>query len=539
MPTGDPRPSPPPTPGQPPAETLVGGAPWKRNEPAGLPAIRTGGHADRSAGAARGKPDEPTAWESIAATLAGLLAASPAWTTSLAVHTALLVVLALCIIHVPKREPLALVLGFGDSSGDPGAAATDEAVVEMPGEETEPTEEPPNEPAEAVVAAPPPDPAQEPAETFAEPSEQPPRAAATGIRVALSGREPGRREGFLGANGGSADTEAAVALALEWVVRQQRKDGLWSLQGPYVDGGSQENRLAATAMALLALQGAGNTHRAGTHRAAVARGWKKLLSLQRADGVFDAGAIPPLHESYSHAQATIALCELVGMSRDPELRGPAEKALGYAIGAQGPDGGWRYEPGREGDMSVTGWYVMALQSGLMAGLEVPGETIERVGEFLDLVAVDGGRRYGYRRENIAREARPVTTAVTAEGLLCRQYLGWPRDDPRLVAGLDAIVREKPIDFDGDKDFYAWYYVTQVAHHAQGPAWRRWNGRLRSELPARQVEKGKERGSWDPSLDRWGSAGGRLFATCFATWMLEVYYRHLPLYGELPADAVTE
>ena len=39
---------------------------------------------------------------------------------------------------------------------------------------------------------------------------------------------------------------------------------------------------------------------------------------------------------------------------------------------------------------------------------------------------------------------------------------------------------------------------------------------------------------DPALDRWGSIGGRLFVTCFSTWMLEVYYRHLPLYGEVPS-----
>jgi len=30
-----------------------------------------------------------------------------------------------------------------------------------------------------------------------------------------------------------------VAMALDWLSRQQSKDGLWSLQGPYDDGGSQ------------------------------------------------------------------------------------------------------------------------------------------------------------------------------------------------------------------------------------------------------------------------------------------------------------
>jgi hypothetical protein len=359
-----------------------------------------------------------------------------------------------------------------------------------------------------------------------------------GIRVALSGRDPGRREGFIGENGGSPDTEAAVAAALEWIVRQQRKDGLWSLQGDYRQGGSQENRLAATAMALLALQGAGNTHRAGEHRAAVSRGWRALRALQRGDGSFDAGTLPPQHALYSHAQATIALCELLGMTQDDDLRAPALAALGYALAAQGPNGGWRYEPGRDGDMSVTGWFVMALKSAEMAGLDVPPEAFEGVGRFLDHVAIEEGRRYGYRRETLLRAASPVTAAVSAEGLLARQYLGWAQDDPRIVAGLAELMEEKPLDFDVEKDVYAWYYITQVAHHAQGQAWRAWNARLRAELPTRQVATGKERGSWDPALDRWGPIGGRLFMTCFCTWMLEVYYRHLPLYGEMaPAGEI--
>ena len=42
--------------------------------------------------------------------------------------------------------------------------------------------------------------------------------------------------------------------------------------------------------------------------------------------------------------------------------------------------------------------------------------------------------------------------------------------------------------------------------------------------------GREKGSWDPSLDKWGPHGGRLFVTCMCTFMLEVYYRHMPIYA---------
>ena len=164
-------------------------------------------------------------------------------------------------------------------------------------------------------------------------------------------------------------------------------------------------------------------------------------------------------------------------------------------------------------------------------MQVPAATFEGIGGFLDTVANENGSRYGYRRDSALKAASPVTAAVTAEGLLCRQYLGWPQRDPRLVEGLELLITENRLDFESDtKDVYAWYYITQVAHHMEGDAWRRWNDRLREVLPRVQVLKGKQRGSWDPSLDRWGHIGGRLFVTSFCVYMLETYYRHLPLYA---------
>jgi hypothetical protein len=60
-------------------------------------------------------------------------------------------------------------------------------------------------------------------------------------------------------------------------------------------------------------------------------------------------------------------------------------------------------------------------------------------------------------------------------------------------------------------------------------WRTWNEVMRVALPENQVREGRERGSWDPRGDRWGDSGGRLFVTCLSVYMLEVYYRHLPIY----------
>ncbi len=53
--------------------------------------------------------------------------------------------------------------------------------------------------------------------------------------------------------------------------------------------------------------------------------------------------------------------------------------------------------------------------------------------------------------------------------------------------------------------------------------------MRQVLPENQTKSGPERGSWTPLGDEWGAAGGRLYVTCLSLYMLEVYYRHLPIY----------
>jgi hypothetical protein len=466
---------------------------------------------------------------------------TPAWSISMGVHLLLILALALFVVREQHGKKLRLSLSFAGPAGAdaPGVAIAPVAATPRDNPEKDEAEtevELPATPAKApeksmespVVATPVTKPADDGGAA-------PPAVRAPAVGSLLAGRDAGRRQQLVGAGGGSDATEAAVNAALDWIVRQvSKRDGLWNLTGPYADGGSQENRLAASAMALLALQGAGSTPAEGKHSGVVGRAWKSLLKKQQSDGSFDVGDVPTQHALYSHAQTTIALCEAYGMTRDPAFAEPAARAVGYAIAAQGPDGGWRYEPGRPGDMSVTGWFMMALKSAEMAGIPVPPATFERLGQFVDLVADDRGVRYGYQRHSPLKPASPITPAVTAEALLCRQYLGWPQDDPRLVQGVELLLAENRLDFANAKDVYAWYYITQVTHHLEGDPWRRWNDSLREVLPAEQVRSGRERGSWDPALDRWGHVGGRLYVTSLCTYMLEVYYRHLPLYAGAPA-----
>lgn len=344
------------------------------------------------------------------------------------------------------------------------------------------------------------------------------------IGLEFSGRDEGIKKTMLKAYGGTALTEEAVKEGLSWLARQQRTRGSWSMAGPYKNGSRAENEEAATAMALLAFQGAGYTPNGNKSEAfsrVVARGWKSLLRSQREDGSFLGNLTDPRHQLYTQALCTIALCELYGMTRDEEYREPAQRAVDYCVKHQSPEGGWRYEPGIDADLSVTGWFAMALQSARMAGIEVPSPTYDAITKFLNSVQFEEGSLYAYHVGDGA------TQAVTAEGLLCRQYLGWKHDDKRLRGGVDYLLANLP-QWDR-RNVYYWYYATQVCHHMEGADWQKWNGVMRQLLPENQEKRGAERGSWDPAGDRWGETAGRLYVTCLSLYTLEVYYRHMPVY----------
>ncbi len=230
---------------------------------------------------------------------------------------------------------------------------------------------------------------------------------------------------------------------------------------------------------------------------------------------------------YSHGICSIAMCEAYAMTHDKDLLAPAQLSLNYIVYAQDPvGGGWRYKAKQPGDTSAVGWQLMALKSGHMAYLQVPKGTVLGAMKVLDSVQSDSGAKYGYT----APGAGQSTTAV---GLLSRMYLGWKHDNPSLQRGVAFIGAKGPSK---TGNMYYNYYATQVARHYEGEVWDRWNGQTRDWLVESQEQEGIKKGSWYwPRGDHGAERGGRLYATSMATMMLEVYYRHLPIYRKQAAE----
>jgi hypothetical protein len=305
---------------------------------------------------------------------------------------------------------------------------------------------------------------------------------------------------------------------------------------------------------VLAFLGAGYTHLDGRYKETVARGLEWLIQQQRPDGgVFSKETEPTRGPRiYAHGIATIALCEALGMTHDPALERPAAAAIRFILQAQDPKfGGWRYTKSpdqpqwvRESDTSVSGWQLMALRSAELAGLQVPKGAYQRVGKWLDVAALDGGAKYCYSPFVKPSPENPgpdqASLAMTAEGLLMRLLLGWDRNIPQLAKGLEFLGQFPPMihsPASSARDAYYWYYATQVFFHVQGQPWESWNRQMQAALLPSQAKEGDLAGSWDPLVpvpDRWAHAGGRIYVTTLHLLMLEVYYRHLPLFETLVA-----
>ena len=361
-----------------------------------------------------------------------------------------------------------------------------------------------------------------------------------GLRSLFTLRQGDTRRKYIELLGGTDESEEAVNRGLAWLVAHQNKNGSWSLERFHVNckgkhanctgAGKVRSDTAATGMALLPFLAAGHTHQSETrHSTAVARAIDWLIDAQKKNGdLLSKGDSAQAH-MYSHGIASIALCEAFGMTEDPRLKVAAEKALAFIVKAQNStSGGWRYRPGEGGDTSVVGWQMMALKSGEMAGLTVPDQTLLLLARWLNRVESNKpvGGLFGYQGPG-------ASPAMTAEGLLCLQFMGVDRDSPRMRAGADFLMKHLPKPSQQNTSYY-WYYATQVMYHMQGKYWKAWNEPLRDQLVKSQSRSGAMAGTWNPS-DQWEAQGGRVYATAMKLLVLEVYYRHLPLYEQLSDD----
>ena len=355
--------------------------------------------------------------------------------------------------------------------------------------------------------------------------------------------DPKQRLEIIDRLGGSKETEAAILRSLDWFTANQKPDGHWD--GPTGTGrdrftGNQraDHDLAATGMAMLAYMGWGAKHtEPGPYQKPLAKA--VFWMARRVDESGDMRPFKGANYMYDQGIAAIAMTEAYSLTKDPRLRPHVERIVDFIVRAQSPirrignrtyGGGWRYRPNGEqgysdrGDMSVTGWQIMALKSARLGGIDVPEEVFDKAKIFMDSIATGKSKgAYGYTT------TKDVKPAMIAEAMFCQQLVGLPPSHPRMQESAKLLLRNMPRT--NKFNYYYWYYACLALHQHQGPSWKAWNQRMRPIFLKEQIHRPSDRkvhGSWNPKGE-WAGGSGRCIITAMATLSLEVYYRYLPLY----------
>jgi len=359
----------------------------------------------------------------------------------------------------------------------------------------------------------------------------------TGIYKGRFDRSGGKYR--IGGGGGTTPiAESCLNAGLIWLAKAQEADGHWDCK--FWDGGGNYD-VGMTGLAVLAFLGAGYTHTGGKYRAVVAKGLDWLRYNQKPNGAFGYLSF------YEQGIATMAVSEAFGMTHQESVRAVAQRAVDFICQTQPDHGGFRYAGAvdkENGDMSVTGWQIMALKSAICSELNVPQQALDRSREFLKNTAREyGGSAYIVSQPN-------ATPAMSAIGMASRQFIGGPNYDAEINAAANYLMDQQRKAGaagagGGQKDalvhdlYYTYYSVmAMIQMGTQSEYWIQWNKWFRDPLVKLQETKnildGRGRfvrGSWDPKDTAWGAQGGRVFSTAMSVLCLEVYYRFLPLYKQ--------
>lgn len=382
------------------------------------------------------------------------------------------------------------------------------------------------------------------------------------------GGKIGKRGGHKG--GGAPKSETNVVAALQWLADHQSPEGYWDadefmFHDRYADQpsstgkGNPINDVGLSGLALLALQGHGNTQDMGEHKTQVSAGVQWLREAQQDNGLF--GEEVGNSTLYNHAIATMAMGEAYYFShRSPILKPNMKRAVSLIHNARNNYGAWRYdlEPNGSSDTSITGWMIFALKTAEENQLPVDKAAYADANTWFQSIEDPNTGRTGYTfgeggggigsmpsRPSGYVEQFPAekSEALTAVALLSRIFMTdskkvhrWS-DHPQyeLMKKQANLLAAKPPHWDedgGSIDMYYWYYGTYAMNQWGGSHWNNWKKSIEKALIPNQRMENKEDnfyGSWDP-VGAWGRDGGRVYSTALCALILEVYYRYNNVLG---------
>ncbi|MFI5378023.1 MAG: prenyltransferase/squalene oxidase repeat-containing protein [Tepidisphaerales bacterium] len=298
------------------------------------------------------------------------------------------------------------------------------------------------------------------------------------------------------------DADAAITRGLNYIAARQNEDGSWG----------DKYRAAETSLALMAFMVKGHFPGQGTYGSKL----DKAVAFLLRRGQEGAGYFGTKQQGmYEHGLATLALSEVWGESDRDEIKEALKKAVKVILGAQNPEGGWRYGTApQDADMSVTVMQLVALTSAKEAGIHVPDEVFNKaIAYVLACQHPLGGFAYQPRQE--------PGFARTAAGVLSLCMTG-QRNSVAMQAGVNYLIKQPDTKFaNTEYYFYAHYYAIQSMYQSGEANYQAWYPKIRDALLSKQ----RPDGCWQ------NSEGGTtsVYSTSMAVLILGVPYRFLPIY----------
>ena len=305
--------------------------------------------------------------------------------------------------------------------------------------------------------------------------------------------------------------------ALAWLALHQADDGHFGEDAtaarckamahdpPCVGGSREQVPVAATGLAVLAFLDFRDQDVKRLFEPTLARGIAWLVGQQQPDGSFkDRG-----RQGYAAAIGMMALGQAAASTHDPALKKAVERGIAFYAKQHGPNGGYRYSLGQDGDLSVTGWYVQAIEAASAAGVEIPEDMRQGLERFLNAVSVGPPQsKFAYvvgQREKQSLSA----VGMLVSSILRPQSPQWYGEDWRAL-----LKKGSP-----GGETYGLYYGVRVLLFLDGIVDEKWRGYL-NDLAKKQTVTGTAAGRISLDAEWAFKQYGATTATAFATLTLE-------------------
>lgn len=308
----------------------------------------------------------------------------------------------------------------------------------------------------------------------------------------------------------------AVRKALDFLAREQRRQGYWEATGG-------QYRVAMTALAGNALACEGSTSTRGKYAENIRRAVDYLIETSNpTTGLI--GYSKDYHYMYGHGFSMLFLSQIYGEEEDAqrrmELRRVLSKAVEFCGSAQTTAGGWGYVSAKDGNDFDEGSTCITQVQGLRAcrnaGIPVPKEIIDHAVEYIKKCTTpEGGVQYSIRGGG----ARP---AITAAAVACMFSSG--EYDGEYVKKLLGFCEKNVWPGNSRTRYfghwhYTHYYYSQVMfRQGEGP-WNKYFDVISREILLKQTASG----SWKEG------PYGPVYPTAINATILQIDNGFLPIY----------